>query len=110
MARSHKPLVWLPFAAGGMFAAFVTPIVILLTTGLIFPSGLDYERAHAFAANWIGKLILLGVILLPLWHAAHRLRITVHDFGIRADGPISWICYVGAAIATIVTVILLLSI
>ena len=110
MARSNKPLVWLPFAAGGMFAAFVTPIVILLTTGLIFPNGLAYDRAFAFADNWIGKLIILAVILLPLWHAAHRLRITVHDFGIRADGPVSWICYVGAAIGSLATIVLLLSI
>ena len=110
MARSHKPLIWLPFAGGGMLAAFVTPVMVLVTIGLLFPSGIAFERAHAFADNWIGKLILLGLVLLPLWHAAHRLRITVHDFGIRSDAVVAWVCYVGAGILSLLTIIALLSI
>ena len=31
MAKSNKPIVWGPFAAGGTVTAFVTPVLILLT-------------------------------------------------------------------------------
>ncbi len=108
--HSHKALIWLPFAAGGMLAAFVLPIMIVLTTGFLFPGALSYERAYAFADNWIGKLILLGVILLPLWHAAHRLRITAHDFGIHNDTAVRWACYVLAGVGSVLTVVFLLAI
>ena len=109
-APSHKPLVWLPFAAGGMLAAFVLPVLILLTTGFLFPGAVTYERAYAFADNWLGKLVLLVLILLPMWHAAHRLRITAHDFGIHNDTAVRWACYVLAGIGTILTVVFLLQI
>ena len=51
MAKSHKPIVWGPFAAGGTFAAFFTPVLILIT-GILVPLGLlsgdalSYARAH----------------------------------------------------------------
>ncbi|MCB9948710.1 MAG: fumarate reductase subunit D [Rhodospirillaceae bacterium] len=109
-APSHKPLVWLPFAAGGMLAAFVLPVLILLTTGFLFPGAVTYDRAHAFADNWLGKAVLLVLILLPMWHAAHRLRITAHDFGIHNDTAVRWACYMLAGIGTILTVVFLLAI
>lgn len=107
---SSKPLVWLPFAAGGMFAAFVLPVVILITTGLVLPSATSYASAHAFVANWLGKLVILGIVVLPAWHAAHRLRVTAHDFGIRADGAIAWIVYLGAAVLSVLTIVLVLAV
>ena len=109
-APSHKPLVWLPFAVGGTFAAFVLPVVIILTTGAILPSATSYEAAHAFAANWFGKLIILGVVLLPTWHAAHRLRVVAFDVGIRADTAVAWFVYGGAALLSLLTVVFLLMI
>ncbi len=107
---SHKPLVWLPFAAGGMFAALLLPVAILLTTGLVLPAATSYEAAQAFAANWLGKLVLFGFVLLPVWHAAHRLRVTAYDFGVRADTLVAWIVYPGAAILTVLAAVFLLQI
>jgi len=107
---SHKPLVWLPFAAGGMFAALLLPAAILLTTGLILPGATSYEAAHAFASNWLGKLVLFGFVLLPVWHAAHRLRVTAYDFGIRADTTVAWVVYVGAALLSLLALVFLLQI
>lgn len=107
---SHKPLVWLPFAAGGMFAAFLLPVVILLTTGLILPGATTYEAAHAFASNWLGKLILFGLVVLPAWHAAHRLRVTAYDFGVRADSRVAWIVYGGAALLSLLALVFLLQV
>ena len=74
MARSNKPLVWGPFAAGGTLTAFLTPVLVVVT--LLQPSGLSYESMHAFAGHWLVKLAFAGVIGLSLWSAAHRLRIT----------------------------------
>ncbi len=115
MAVSNKPIIWLLFAAGGTFAAFVTPVLIFIT-GLALPSGLlpaealAYDRVLAVAQTQIGKLVLFAVVFLPVWHAAHRLRITAHDFGIRADAFVKYICYGLAATATVISAIALFSI
>lgn len=115
MAKSHKPIVWGPFAAGGTFSAFFSPVLILIT-GILVPLGLlsgevlSYSRAHEFAHGWIGKLILFAFVALPAWHAAHRLRITLHDFGIRADILVAVLVYAAAAVATVVAIMALLAI
>ena len=31
MARSNKPILWLPFAGGGLVAALIVPVLILIT-------------------------------------------------------------------------------
>ena len=96
MARSNKPIVWGPFAAGGTLTAFLTPVLILLTLLAALghvPDLLTYDRLHAFAAHWLVKLVIVGVVFLSLWSAAHRLRITCYDFGIRADALVAAIVY-----------------
>jgi len=96
--KSNKPIVWGLFAAGGTVSAFVVPAMILVT-GILVPLGLfgedamSYERMTAFLGNWAVKVVLLGVVILTLWHAAHRLRVTAHDFGFRNDGTIAMTVY-----------------
>ena len=100
MARSNKPILWLPFAAGGLVAALVIPALILVT-GVLLPLGLvrlPFEKVLAFAQNPIGKLSLFGTIALSSWHAAHRLRMTAHDLGLGSGVAVKASCY-GAAIA-----------
>lgn len=113
MAKSNKPIFWGLFAAGGTVTAFLTPVLVLLTLfaaiGLV-PNLLTYDALHAFAANWLGKLIIFGVILLSLWHAAHRLRVTVHDFGVRADTLVAYVVYGIAGLGTLMTLVYLLRI
>jgi fumarate reductase subunit D len=95
MARSNKPLLWLPFAGGGLVAALVTPVLILIT-GVLVPLGLvhlHYETIAAFAHNPIGKLMLFGAVALPAWHAAHRLRMTAHDLGLGGGIAVKGACY-----------------
>lgn len=89
MARSSKPIIWLPFAAGGTLSAFLMPALIVVT-GILLPLGLvsgafSYDTMRAFASSLIGKLILAGVLLPCLWHGAHRLRMTLQDLALR--GP-----------------------
>lgn len=113
MAKSNKPIFWSLFAAGGTLAAFLAPVLVLLFLMLSLghaPSLLSYTRLHAFAASWLGKGFLLVVITLFLWHAAHRLRVTLHDFGLRQDAKVAVVVYLVAAIGTILSVLYLLRI
>ena len=110
MAISNKPIVWGPFAAGGTLTAFVTPALILLTLLAALghaPDLLAYERLHALSGHWLAKLAVAGVVFLSLWSAAHRLRITCYDLGVRADTVVATIVYAGALGGTGVTVLYL---
>jgi fumarate reductase subunit D len=40
------------------------------------------------------------VIFLSLWSAAHRLRITLYDLGLRADTAVASVLYSVVVIAT----------
>ena len=112
MARSNKPLLWLPFAAGGLVAALITPVLILIT-GLLVPLGivhLPYEKMIAAAHDPIGKIVLLGIVALPAWHAAHRLRMTAHDLGLGNGIAIRGTCYGSAAVLILATAAALLAV
>jgi fumarate reductase subunit D len=94
MARSNKPILWLPFAAGGLVAALVTPAIIVV--GLLVSAGtlgLSYDKMLFVAHHSLGKLILFSVMALPAWHAAHRLRMTAHDLGLGGGIAIRAACY-----------------
>jgi fumarate reductase subunit D len=103
---SNKPVIWSLFAAGGTVTALLTPVLVVLFV-LAVPLGLlpaemfSYSRIHSIFANPLLKLIVFTVLFLSLWHAAHRLRITAHDFGLRSDGIVMWVLYGLAALATI---------
>jgi fumarate reductase subunit D len=113
MAKSHKPVVWFPFAAGGTVIAFCIPVIVILTflaaLGHV-PAGLSYERMHAFAGSGLGKLILFGVIALSLWSSAHRLRCTFYDFGVRADTLVATVLYIAAIAGSLLSAVYLLRI
>ena len=113
MAKSNKPIFWGLFAAGGTLAAFLAPVLVLLflLAALGYaPDVLSYNQMHAFASHWFGKLFLWGVISLFLWHAAHRLRVTLHDFGLRQDAIVAVVVYLVAAAGTVLSVLYLLRI
>jgi fumarate reductase subunit D len=110
MARSNKPIVWGPFAAGGTLTAFLTPALILLTllAGLgHVPEALTYDALRALAGHWLVKLALVGIVFLTLWSAAHRLRITCYDLGLRADTLVATIVYAVALAGTAASVLYL---
>jgi fumarate reductase subunit D len=113
MAKSHKPVVWFPFAAGGTVIAFFIPVVVVLTFMAALghvPAGLTYDRMHAFAGNGLGKLIIFGVVALSLWSSAHRLRCTCFDFGLRADMLVATVLYIAAIAGSIASAVFLLRI
>lgn len=103
MAKSNKPIFWSLFAAGGTLAAFLAPVLVLLFILVALghaPALFNFEQMHAFAGSVLGKLFLFGVIALFLWHAAHRLRVTLHDFGLRQDAVVAAVVYLVAATGT----------
>jgi fumarate reductase subunit D len=111
MSLSNKPILWLPFAAGGMLAALLVPalmLVFLLDSMQLMPAAnLDYERVLAFAGNPITRIVLFGVIAMLLWHAAHRLRMTLQDIGVRSHGArqlAARLCYGTATLASVALV------
>lgn len=115
MARSNKPLVWSLFAGGGMFSAFITPVMIFITgiavpLGLLSADTLAYDQILALARNPFGKLALFMVVFLPLWHAAHRLRMTLHDLGVPGGSAAMFACYGLATLGSVASAVSLLRI
>lgn len=115
MKRSNKPIFWSLFGAGGMLSALIGPILIFIT-GIAVPTGLlpretmGYERMLALAQNGFGKLAILAVIGLFLFHGLHRMYHCLHDFGIHV-GPGRKALFHGAAFAgTLAAAWLLLSV
>ena len=112
MAKSNEPIWWSLFSAGGMVAAMIFPIMIIIT-GILVPFGLasddplNFERIHsAVTQNNYVKLIFFIVITLPLFHWAHRFRFTLVDVGLKSMSTlISILCYGGAIAGTIASAI-----
>jgi fumarate reductase subunit D len=86
--RSHEPIFWGLFGAGGMLTAFFTPVMVLIT-GILIPLGiinaehLNYEKLHHFVSSWYGAVITLVLVALPLWHTLHRIFHSLHDLGVK---------------------------
>ena len=99
MTRSNAPLVWSLLGAGGVLAALVGPALVFVT-GIAVPAGIlmshdlmSYQRMAGFAHAWPGKIIILAVIVLFLWHAALRIFHMLHDFGIHAGTGAKLVCF-----------------
>lgn len=116
MKRSHEPIFWSLFGAGGVVAALVLPVLIFTTgvavpLGIMSPEALGFDRMHAFASNWLGKLFILTIIALPMWHAAHRIYHSLHDLGIDWGRTFfQWLCYGLAVLGSLATLILIVRI
>ena len=116
MKRSQEPIFWLMFGAGGVLSALFGPVLILIT-GILVPLGLllpeqtmDYGRVLALARNPLGKLAVLAVIVLFLFHGCHRMRHSLHDLGYPTGTAVKALFYGGAATASLSAAYLLLAI
>src|ERR1700757_2074856 len=113
--RSNEPFLWMLFSAGGVVAAMLLPIQLLLF-GLAFPLGwLDapgYESLLALVRHPATRVYLFVLCSLPLFHWAHRFRFTLYD-GLQIkhlNELINIFCYGGAGVGTAIAVYLLWSI
>ena len=105
--RSNEPFLWSLFSSGGMIAALLLPILILLF-GLAIPLGWvaapGFEHLHGLVRHPLTRLILFGLCSLPLFHGAHRFRFTLYD-GLQIkhlNELIAVLCYGSAIVGTVV--------
>jgi succinate dehydrogenase subunit D len=115
MTKRHlEPIVWLLFSGGGVVASVFLPVLIVLF-GLAIPLGWvqpDYGHLHAVVTHWLTRLVLLGLLVLMLFHAAHRFRFTLYD-GLqlrRLATPIAVICYGAAMVGSLAALLIVLTI
>src|ERR687889_1916528 len=100
-----EPFVWLLFSAGGVVAALVLPVLLVLF-GVAIPLGWvaapDHAHLLAVLRNPLTRLGFLVGCALALVHAAHRLRFTVeHALQLRRyDAIVAAVCYGGALAGT----------
>jgi fumarate reductase subunit D len=101
--RAPEPFLWLLFSSGGLVAAFVVPILLVLF-GLAIPLGwvaLDYQHLLAVVRHPITRLLVFGLCVLCLFHWAHRFRYTIYD-GLQVKSRlVLLICYGGAIVGTV---------
>jgi fumarate reductase subunit D len=101
-----EPFLWLAFSGGGVMAAIFLPVLVLLFA-LAFPLGWIDPPDHAHLAAVVGHpitfLVLLGIFVMILVHAAHRFRYTLYDgLQIKHRFLVGAICYGGAFFGTFV--------
>lgn len=105
-----EPLIWLLFGQGILLGTILLTGWILVV-GLAIPLGfvpaeaLSYDRAHRLGANWIGRVVLLGLITLPLWKGAHHIRhLSIDAGGADRDTIVAPLLYLIAAAGSLVAV------
>jgi len=80
--RHPEPLLWMLFSAGGVLSAMLMPVLVFLF-GIAFPLGWltapSYDQVRNLVANPITALVLFTLVLLSLFHWAHRFRHTLYD-------------------------------
>lgn len=107
---------WFLFSQGGVVAAVLLPVHILVQ-GILGPLGIvpvvdrHYDTWVSVLGNPLVKLYLLVLISLPFFHFAHRLRYLLVDFGVHAakSVPAQVVFYGGAVLVTVVTIWVLLT-
>ena len=111
--RRAEPLVWLLFTSGGLAAALLLPVLLVLF-GLVFPAGWASAptQAHllSVARYPLTRIVLLGLCVLALFHWAHRFRYTLYE-GLQLKHLSRLIivgCYGGALVGSGFAVYLLL--
>ena len=99
MKRSHDPIFWSLFGAGGMLSALIGPALVFVTgigvplALLLSPNLMEYQRMLVFTQHWLGKIIVFMVIALFLWHAALRIFHMLHGFGVHTGARAKLACF-----------------
>lgn len=109
--RRVEPIVWLLFSSGGVVAAVVLPVLVLVF-GFVYPLGWvtppEHSHLAAVVSHPVTLLVLLGVFTLLLVHSAHRFRYTLYDgLQIKQQRLIAVLCY-GTAVAGVVAAVAVL--
>jgi fumarate reductase subunit D len=106
-----EPIIWLLFGGGIMVGTLLLPGYLMTVTlggplGLLTDGALSFERAHMIFSNPLGRLVLLGIIALPLWKGAHHTRALCVDlFGHHSDGLVGSLLYAIAAVGSVLGIL-----
>ncbi len=106
-----EPLIWLLFGQGillgtVLLTGWVLVLGLAIPLGIVPADALSYERAHMLGSHIIGRGILLGLIVLPLWKGAHHMRHIFIDFGgAERDVLVASLLYLLAASGSVLAVV-----
>ena len=101
-----EPFWWSMFAAGGMVAAMLIPMHLFVAglavpLGLLNPDTFSYESMREMISHPLAKIYFFVMIVMPLYHAAHRVRFSLYELGIREFSiSMHYLCYGGALLGT----------
>jgi len=107
---------WFMFAQGGVLAAILIPVHVLVQ-GILGPLGIvpvvdqHFDTWYSILGNPLVKLYIVVLIAFPFFHFAHRLRYLLVDLGVKAakSMPAQAIFYGGAALITLAAIVLVLT-
>ncbi|HEV2415345.1 MAG TPA: fumarate reductase subunit FrdD [Candidatus Dormibacteraeota bacterium] len=107
---------WIMFAQGGIIAALLVPVHVLVQ-GILGPLQLvpvvdrHYDTWVLVLGNPLVKLYLVVLIALPFFLFAHRIRYFAVDIGLHAAKGMAAqvIFYGGAVVVTLVTIWIVLT-
>lgn len=112
--RTNEPVFWGLFGGGGMISVFTMPVLIVVFAFLI-PFGVfggaqgTYATMHGVMTHWLVQLVVLIVLALVLWHAAHRFFHSLHDLKIHPPEVVRVLIYSVALLAPTVAYALCLT-
>ena len=105
--KTTEPFWWGLFSAGGVVAAFLIPIHIIIV-GFALPLGWITDTGALYRIWWV-KLYLFVLIVLPLYHWAHRFFFALKDMQLGLPHkPLAFFCYGGAIVGTLAALLILL--
>lgn len=104
MKRSNEPVAWSLFGAGGMLLALLGPGLII-ATGFLLPfvePAVAFRTVDSLIAHPLGKLAILALIALPLFHTLHRLHHGMQELHLPLPhGLTAMLCYGSATVLSI---------
>ncbi len=108
MAKSNEPFWWSLFSAGGVVAAFLIPITLILTAIAVPAGWITPENFRELVNHPLARLFLFVLISLPMFHWAHRFRYVLVDLGLKSlAGILPIVCYGTAIVVTILAAVYL---
>ena len=103
--RQETPVLGAVIRAGP--ATFGRPT----SSGWPVPSSPSIGTAGVTAVDQVEELVLLGLLVLMLFHSAHRFRYTLHDgLQLRWEVPIAVLCYGGALVGSLAALLIVLTV
>ncbi|MEM7412590.1 MAG: fumarate reductase subunit FrdD [Myxococcota bacterium] len=106
-----EPIIWLLFGQGIMIGtmlltAWIAVVGVAIPLGIISPEALAYDRAIGLGGSLIGKIVLFGLIALPLWKGAHHMRHLSLDMGGHdRDTLVAPLLYGAAVVGSVLAVV-----